>query len=233
MGRGEPGDIGGRGAHGGGHVHGDAEVVEKGRHLFDVVAVAEAERGGAEDVGGDMGRALAGGGEVAGDLEEGLIRAEVFLALVGGQFQRDHRDGEAHGFGQPAGIVLDELCGAGGADDQGLWPEPLIGVAAGLAEEIGGVGAEVPGLEGGVGDGRAVVPPLDHREEEIGIGVALGGVEHVVEARHARGDAHGAHMGRAFICPDGELHEEPPDLSIFARMKGRGLAREVMRAPPA
>ena len=50
-------------------------------------------------------------GEGPHDLEKGLIRAEVFLALVAGQFQRDHGDRQAHGFSQAAGVVLNETMG--------------------------------------------------------------------------------------------------------------------------
>jgi hypothetical protein len=51
-----------------------------------------------------------------------------------------------------------------------------------------------------------MVAPLDHREEQVGIGVALGRVQDVVQALHRGGDTHGADMGRAFVCPDGQLH---------------------------
>jgi hypothetical protein len=142
----------------------------------------------------------------ADELVEGLVCAEVLLALVGRKFQRHDRHGDAHGLGQAAGIVLDQLGRAGGADDQRLRLEAVIGVLTGLLEDPGGVLAEVAALEGRVGHGRAVVAPLDHGEEQVGVGVALGRVQDVVQALHGGGDAHRAHMGRAFVCPDGELH---------------------------
>jgi hypothetical protein len=71
------------------------------------------------------------GGEVADDLEEGLVGAEVLLAGVGGQFQRDDRDREAHRLGQPAGVVLDQFGRAGGADDDRFRLEAVVGVLAG------------------------------------------------------------------------------------------------------
>jgi hypothetical protein len=51
-----------------------------------------------------------------------------------------------------------------------------------------------------------MVAPLDHGEEQVGVGVALRRVQDVVQALHGRGDAHGADMGRALVCPDGQLH---------------------------
>ena len=62
-------------------VHADPEVGEEAREFRDVVAVAEAEARGAEDVAVSV--PVRGGrvrGEVADDLEEGLVRAEVLLA---------------------------------------------------------------------------------------------------------------------------------------------------------
>jgi hypothetical protein len=76
-------------------------------------------------------RCAPSGGPGAHDLEEGLVGAEVLLALVAGQLQRDHRHRQAHGLGHAAGIVLDQLGGAGGADDHRLRLEALIGILAG------------------------------------------------------------------------------------------------------
>ena len=84
------GDVFGGGTHRGGHVDGDAHEGQKFRHLGHVVAVAEAEGGCAEDVAGDGFGAGHRFGQCLDDLEEGLVRAEVFLALVGGQVERDH-----------------------------------------------------------------------------------------------------------------------------------------------
>ena len=186
----EAGDVARRGAERRDGVHGDADLGEQPGQLLDVVAVAEAERGGAEDVAARLRGAVGPDRQAADDLQEGLGGAEALLALVGGQFQRDHRDRQAEGFGEAGGVVLDQLGGAGGADDDRLGAEALVGVAAGGLEELRGVGAEVAGLEGGVGDRRAVAAALDHGEEQIGVGVALRRVQHVVQAGHAGGDAH-------------------------------------------
>ena len=201
----------------GGDVDADAEALEQLGDLGHVVAVAEAEAGGAEQVAGERLRARGRAGEVAHELEEGLGGAEALLALVGRQFERDDRNRQAHALGEPARIVLDQFGGAGGADDHRLRLEALVGLAAGGLEELGGVRAQVAGLEGGVGHRRAVVAPLDHREEEVGIGVALRRVQHVVQALHAGGDAQGADMRRAFVGPDRELHTR----TAFRRRIGR------------
>ena len=54
--------------------------------------------------------------------------------------------------------------------------------------------------------GGRLVAPLDHREQQVGVGVALRRVQHVVHALHRGGDAHRADVRRAFVGPDGELH---------------------------
>ena len=215
----------GRGAERGDGVHGDADLGEQAGQLLDVVAVAEAERGGAEDVAARLRGAVGLDRQAADDLQEGLGGAEALLALVGGQFQRDHRDRQAEGLGEAGGVVLDQLGGAGGADDDRLGAEAVVGVAAGGLEELRGVGAEVAGLEGGVGDRRAVAAALDHGEEEVGVGVALRRVQHVVQAGHAGGDAHGADMRRAFVGPDAELH------SRSAPRRRSGRAKRAARSP--
>ncbi len=220
-----PGDVRRTRAHRPGHVHLDAHFLDQCGDLGQVVAVAEAERSGAEDVAADLLGPGQRPGEMADDLEEGLVSAEVLLALVGGQVQRDHRAGQAERLGQAAGVVLDQLGGAGRTDDHRLGAEALIGVARRRPEQVRGVGAEVARLEGGIGDGRALGAPLDHREEQVRIGVALRGMQDVVQPLHSRCHAHRADMGRAFICPDGQLHSAAssrcPGDSSARRRSGR------------
>ena len=213
-------------------VHLDAHLVEQVGDLRDVVAVAEAEGRAAEDVAGDALGALHRHRQGADDAVEGLVGPEVLLALIAGQFESYDRHRQAHRLGQPAGIVLDQLGGAGRADDERLRLEPVVGILAGGAEQPGGVGAQIAGLEGGVGDGRAMVAPLDHGEEQVGIGVALRRVEDVVQALHGGGDAHRADVGRALVCPDGELHAgtgrgAAPDPGIFAERGRSRIARRL------
>ena len=53
---------------------------------------------------------------------------------------------------------------------------------------------------------RPAIAALDHREEKIGISVALRRMEHIMDAAHGGCDAHRADMRRSLICPDRELH---------------------------
>ena len=221
MRRRQSGDVGWRGAHRRDHVHADAQVVEERREFLDIVAVTEAEARGAKDVRGDLRRLLLRLAEMPADLEEGLVRAEVLLPLVGRKFQRDDRHGKTHGLGQTARIVLDQLGRAGGADDDRFGLEAVVGVLAGGLEEMRGVRPEIAGLKGRVGHRRAMVAPLDHREEKVGVGVALRGVQDVVQPLHAGRDAHGADVRRAFVCPDRQLHATAPIFSFPRRRSGR------------
>ena len=173
--------------------------------------MAEAQGGGPEDVAGRAaagdGAALHDLGQVADQLAEGLGRAPVFLLLVAGQLERDDRDRQADGGGHAGGIVLDQFGGAGGPHDHRLGLEPGVGVLDRGLEQLGRVGPEVAGLEGCVGHRRTLAAPLDHREQQIRIGVALRGVQDVVQAFHGGRDPHRADVGRAFIGPDGQLHD--------------------------
>ncbi len=137
---------------------------------------------------------------------EGFRGAPVLLLPIGGEFERYDRDRQSERAGEAAGIVLKQFGGAGGGDDNRLGLESLVGLADRGLEQLRRVGAEVAGLEGRVGDGRAFAAALDHGEQKIGVGVALRGVQHEVDARHARHDADRADMGRAFICPEREVH---------------------------
>ncbi len=168
--------------------------------------MAEAKAGGTKQVAGDAFGAGHGVGERLDDLIEGLIRAKVFLALIAGQIEGNDRDGQFQRLGQPAGIILDQFGGAGGPHDHRLRGEAGKGIAGGVLEQVGGIGAKVTRLKAGIGDGRAVVAPFDHGEQKVGVSIALRGVQHVMQAGHAGGDTHGPHMGWAFICPDAELH---------------------------
>ena len=105
---------------------------------------------------------------------------------------------------------MDQFGGARGADDHRLGLEAGKGVAGGVLEQVGGIAAQIAGLKGGVGDGRAVVAPFDHGEEKVGIGIALRGVQHVMQPLHARGHPHGPDMGRSFIGPEGQFHSAAP-----------------------
>jgi hypothetical protein len=84
--------------------------------------------------------------------------------------------------------------------------EAVVGALRGALEKGGSVGPKVGGLEGGEGDRRAMIATLDHREEEVGVGVTLRGVQDVVDVLHAGRDAHRANVRGAFVGPEGEFH---------------------------
>ena len=200
------------------------------RDFLDIVAMAKAQRGRAQQIaqGPRAGGTLAfGAGQGAHEAIEGLGCAPVFLFLIGGQFQRHHGNRQGERGGEAARIVLNEFGGAGGADDHGLGLEAVIGFLGGALEEFGGVAAEIPGLKGRVGHGRAGAAALDHGEEQVRIGVALGGVQHIMQAGHAGGHAHGADVRRSFVGPDSELHGQTS--SRVRRFSGR--ANNSARSP--
>ena len=58
--------------------------------------------------------------------------------------------------------------------------ESLVGLAHGALKESGGIAAQIARLKGGVGHRRPARQPLDHGEQQIGVGVALRRVQHVV-----------------------------------------------------
>ncbi len=206
-----------------GDVDVDTEARQQAADLDDIVAMTEPQRRRSEDVARRAvarRRALRAGcertgcgvraGEGAHQLVEGFRRTPVLLLGIGGQLQRHHRHGKVEGGGEAAGIVLDQLGRAGGADQDRLGGEAGMGVAHRAFEQAGRVAAEVAGGEGRVGHGRALAPPLDHGEQKVCVGVPLRRVQHVVHAFHRGGDAHGTDVGRSLVGPDGQLHLRPP-----------------------
>ena len=222
IGRGDPQQIGGAGAQRRHHSHLDAVVRQQRRDLAHVIAAAKTEQGRPQQIhpwppalllpaaGRGLGKARRrqlGLEQASHQLVEGFSRTPVLLLGVGRQLQAHHRNAtQLHATRQGTGLVLNQLGGAALAHQQGLRLEARHRLADRALHQFGGVAAQVTGLEGGVGHGGAPVAPLDHREQQIGVGVALGGMQHVVHPLHRRGDAHGAHMGRAFVGPEGEFH---------------------------
>ena len=194
------------------HVDLDAHVGQQSANLLQVVTVPKAQRRGAQDIATWLFRLSVftrwrcGLGQVAHELVKGLGGAPVFLALVGGKFEGHHGHGQVQSFAQAARVVLDQLSRARGAHQHGLGLEALKGFARCGLEQLGRVAAQVARLEGGVGHRRALLQALDHGEQQVRIGIALGRVQHVMHFFHGRGHPHGADMGRAFIGPEGELH---------------------------
>ena len=223
----------------------DADAPEQSAHLDDVVAAAEAEARRADQVrarparrgrravarvGAVRGRrrgALARGVEQQRPHQrvEGLARAPVLLLRVGGELERHDRNRQAEPLRERPRLVLDELRGARLADEQRVRAEALVGGLDALDDEPGGVAAEVARLEGRVRDRRAVIAALDHREQEVRVGVALRGVQHVVHVEQGVGDAHRPDVGRPFVGPDRELHRVRPR----AARGGRAAARRARR----
>ncbi len=183
--------------------------------------MAEAERGGPEQVAGGLAvrgtwrarRARRGrmrAGQRADHLVEGLGRAPVLLLLVRGQLERHHGHRQVERLGEAAGIVLDQLGGARRAHHHRLRLEALVRLARRVLEELRGVAAEVARLERGVRHRRPAREPLDHREEQVRVRVALRRVQHVVHVAHRGGDAHRADVRRSFVGPERELHVDGP-----------------------
>ena len=233
VGLGQAGDVVGAGVQGRGDAHVHAQLLQQPGDLDDVVTVAKAQGRGPEQVAprpaAGQRRALhaGGAGNGAHHLVEGFGGAPVLLALVGGQFQRHHRHRQLQRLREPAGIVLDQLGGAGRAHQHGLGRKALVGLAGGGLEQLGGVAAQVARLEGGVGHGRAAVAPLDHGEQQVCIGVALWRVQHVMHVAHGGGDAHRAHMRGAFVGPEGQLH------AVRCLLRVRPVRRPAARAGAA
>jgi signal recognition particle subunit SRP54 len=65
---------------------------------------------------------------------------------------------------------------------------------------------EVARLKSGVGHRRPARQPLDHGKQQVGVGVALGSVQHVMHIRQGGGHPHRAHMGGALVSPQRQLH---------------------------
>ena len=106
--------------------------------------------------------------------------------------------------------------------------EALVGITHRLLHQFGGIAAEVTRLERRIRDRRALITPLDHGEEQIGVGVALRSVQHVVHTAHRGRNAHRADVRRAFVGPEREFHG-PYTASRLARSSGR--ANSSARSP--
>ena len=204
--------IGRAGAQGGydGNIH--AHAAQELADFLDVITVAKAQGAGAQDVAARAACAVHRACRIrllcqaTHQVVEGLGSAPVFLALVGRQLQCHHRNGQVQRLRQAARIVLNQLGGARSTHQHGLGRKPVVRVFHGGFEQLCRIATEVTRLEGGVGHRRAAGQALDHGEQQVGVGVALGCVHHVMHIRHGRGHAHGADVRRAFVCPECELH---------------------------
>ncbi len=145
-------------------------------------------------------------GKPAGEAIEGFRSAPVLLLAVRGKFEWDDGDGQAEGAGETGRIILQQFRGAGSCNYDRLRTEALISIADRCLKQLRRIGAEISRLERRIGDRRALAAPLDHREQEICIGVALRGMQNEVDSHHTRHDADGPDVRRTFICPKGEVH---------------------------
>ena len=207
--------------HRGADVDRDAHQRKKRRHFGNVIAVAKAKRGCPQQVAGDGIGASHGFGQRAHDLQERLIRAEIFFALIAGQIERNDRDRQADGFGEAPRIILNKFRRTRCANNHRFGLEAGIGIAGGVFEQVGGITTQIAGLKCCIGDRGPRIAALNHCEQQIGIGIALRRMKDVVQTLHARGDAHGPHMGRAFICPEGKFHSAASRFSKAWRRRGR------------
>ena len=164
MGRAQSRDILRRCTKWGNNIHGNAHLCQKMFDFFNIVSMPKPKRQGANKIDRNLRTARHGFGQGFYDLKERLIGAEVFFALIRRQFQWDHRDRQTHGFSQATGIILNQFRGARGPHNHGLRHKPLIGRAAGIAEDTRGICAQVAPLKCCICDRRAVVAPLNHRE---------------------------------------------------------------------
>ena len=221
--RGDPHEVGRTGPQGRHHRHINAIASQQLADLAHIVAAAETQQAWSQQIhpgppalgtpASRVGLGLAGRWHLgleqsSHQLIESFSATPVLLLGVGRQFQAHHRDAaQVHGRRQGARLVLDKFGRAALAHQQRLGLEALHGCSDRTLHKLGGVATQVAGLEGGVGNGRAPVPPFNHREQQIGIGVALGGVQHVVHTLHRGGYAHGTHVRGAFVGPEGEFHD--------------------------
>jgi hypothetical protein len=213
----EPGQVRGACTQGRDDIDVDLQLPQDLPDRNQVVPMPESERTRPEDVAAGTHTRLAGRplesfrrrvgrGHGPHDLIERLGGAPVFLFLVGRKLEGHHWYRQAERARESARVVLNQFGGARGADQHGRRLEPFIGLAHGALKKARRIAAQIPRLEGRIGHGRAARQPLDHGEQQIGVGIALRCVQHVVHVLHGRRDPHGAHMGRSFVGPDGELH---------------------------
>ena len=108
----------------------NADRGKQARDFTNIIAVAKAERCGAEQIAAGsalsaIGYSLGWSRERAHQLIKGFGRSPIFLALVGRKLQGNDRDGECQCFGQTARVVLDQLSRTRGAHQHRLRFEPI------------------------------------------------------------------------------------------------------------
>lgn len=150
-----------------GHSDVNSDLPKEPRDLLDVVAMTEAERGRPQKIAARTrtGLSLTRRPRESPDKPvEGLRRAPILFLAVSGQLQRNDGNGQIHRPGEAARIVLEELGGARGADDDGFRREAVVSLAYCGLEQLRRVGAQIARLEGRICDWRPRVAAFDHRE---------------------------------------------------------------------
>ena len=161
--------------------------------------------------------------EPSHQLIEGLGGTPVFLLLIGRQLKGYDRNIKLQSLGKASWIILNKLGRAGRAHNKGLGRKPGHGISGSGLKKLCGVFAQIASLKGGVSHGGALVTPLNHGEEQVGIGVALRRMQDIVKPLHGGCDAHGTHMRWALVGPDRELHALSSEVVVPATLVAAGL----------
>ena len=191
------------------HVDVDTQFVEQLRDFFHVVTVPKAQSAWTQNV---AARTALGSlllwlqNQMAAQLIKRFAGTPILFALVRRQLQRNDGNVQFQGVCQTAWIVLNQLGGARRTYQHGRRFEAFNGLTCRIFEKLCRVATQVTCLECCVRDWRATGQALNHGEQQIGVGIALGCVQHIVHIAHGGGNAHGANVWRSFVCPKRELH---------------------------
>ena len=183
--------------------------------------MAKTKPGDSNQITTDLRTAINWLGQSLNDLKKRFICTKIFFALIAGQFKRNNRHRQTHGFRHSTRIILDQFGRTRGTNNQGLGLKTVISILTGCFKQIGRISAQIARLKGGIGHRWAVITALDHCEQQIGISIALRGMQHVMQALHPCSNAHRANMGRAFICPNRQLHSAASRRKMARRRSGR------------
>ena len=185
---------------------------QKAGYLLQIVAVPKAQCGWTQNI---ATRTLAlrafhlwhlGLRQCAHQLIKSFCSTPVLLSLIRRKLQRNDGYWQTKCFGQPTRIVLNQLCRARRTNEHGLWLEAFESLTSSTLEKFGSVTTEVTRLKGRVSHWWPLGQPFNHGEQQVGISVALGRVQNIVNVSHRGSDAHGTDMRWAFISPERELH---------------------------
>ena len=200
------------------HVDPYAHALKKTANLGDIVTTAEAQLGRTNQIhrGWLIGRPrrtllarlrCLRSEQSPHQLIKRLARAPILLARIGGHLDRNNRRAKSGTFGERTGLILNQLTRAGLRHQQHLRLVAIAGALEGFDHHLRGRAAQIPRLESRPGHWRSTTLALDHREQQIGIGVTLRRVQYEMHIAHRRSDTNRANMGWSFISPQRQLHE--------------------------